>query len=47
MSGPSLEIRKISSEKKGAFAQYYNTVNETRELFMKAGRESRSYCDVN
>ena len=47
MSGPSLEIRKISSEKKGAFAQYYNTVNETRELFIKAGRENRSYCDVN
>ena len=47
MSGPSLEIRKVSSEKKGAFAQYYNTVNETRELFMKEGRESRSYCDVN
>ena len=46
VSGPSLEIRKISSETKGVFTQYYNTVNETRELFVKAGEENRSYCDI-
>ena len=47
MSGPSLEIRKASSKTEDLFAQYYSVVNETRELFEKAGKENRSYCDKN
>ena len=46
MHGPSLNISKVSSETKDVLTQYYNTVNETRELFLKAGEENHSYCDI-
>lgn len=47
MSGPSLEIRKVSSEIENLSGRYYNIRNQTRDLFEKAGKENRSYCDVN
>lgn len=47
ISGPSLNISKVSSKTEGLYAQYYSIVNETVALFEKAGRENRSYCSAN
>lgn len=47
LSGPSLKVRKISSEPKGLLKKYLNIREESRELFMEEGKQNRSYCDTN
>ena len=47
LSGPSLKVNKISSEPKGVLKQYLNIREESRELFIEAGKNNRSYCDTN